>query len=151
MNRAACLAVLLVSVPSAVVLAQGYLQPSMIRTPSGLCLDLAGDFNHASPPPVGTHVIVATCDGSDAQRWNISMGDYQGMLMSIGGHSVGGDATHAALVAQTQSSRLIDAAIHVGGSCATTPVNAHAGDAVMIKPCNGSPEQRFDSSELARR
>lgn len=149
MNRAACIAVLIFSVSTSLVMAQGYLQPAMIRTPSGLCLDLEGDFSHAAPPPVGTHVIVATCDGSDSQRWGIAMGDYQGALQTIGGLSVGGDATQALLVPYTQSSRLSGVAIRMEGGCAATPVNAHSGHAVMIKPCNASPEQRFESTDLA--
>lgn len=63
---------------AAVADAQAALTETSIVGPGGLCVAVAPYAN--DPPPPGTRLVLAVCDGSDAQRFTMCLGDCQGEL-----------------------------------------------------------------------
>jgi hypothetical protein len=147
--RTRLLVALCISSVASIALAQGAIVRVTVQGPGGLCLAVQGRFTEASPPPPGTHVILATCDGSDAQRWGLGYGDYQGTLQSVGGHEIASDAAGAAvLTGFERHTRLRDGSIHARGGCLTSMAHPTSGDLLKVMRCDGRPEQHFAESRL---
>jgi hypothetical protein len=127
-------------------LAQGALVDTSIVGPGGLCLDVAGTFDAAHPPPAGTPLVLRACDGRDTQRWRYNVGDYEGDLIAFtfdtvvdrGGRAVLGDQDHGR--AAIGGGRLGLA----GGRCLASAMPPVAGAPLMAAQCDGSPGQHFE-------
>lgn len=127
--------------------AQTAANTGILVAPDGQCLDLAGAYNTRKPPPSGTAVVLASCDGRPSQRWTATFGDYNDI------RSVGGLFLVAALrgpagvtLAVHGSSRVTDLRMHretivSGSDCLTQPTAGVAR--FTLSPCSGAASQRW--------
>ncbi len=145
--------------------AQGWVSREVINAPGGLCLDLQGNFDRTARPPDGTSVVVCECNGREAQRWGVvgsESHDYESQprrLWSFSGTAFAGSGVVArgggAVIAGGEGdAHFVRDHIEItsqaaGGSAPTTLClatrNAHPspGERVLVRPCDGSPSQRF--------
>lgn len=123
---------------------------SGIMAQGRICLDLAGNFDDANPPPEGTRVIATDCSGRPSQRWETLYGDYD-YLLSVGSHrlvygfptprgetlNVGGPRSHHGRAPVYDDQRHVIATSDE--RCVT-----RSGIDVFVAPCSGSPEQEWE-------
>jgi hypothetical protein len=147
--RTRLLLALCITAVASVALAQSAIERVTVQGPGGLCLAVQGHFTEASPPPPGTHVVLATCDGSDTQRWGLGYGDIQGTLYALGRQEIGADASHAVVLTAFDSpASLRNGSIYTSRGCVTSTAHPTSGDLLKVMRCDGRPEQHFAESRL---
>jgi hypothetical protein len=138
--------------------AQSWVDHEIINAPGGLCLDLPGNFDRTARPPAGTSVVVSSCNGREAQRWGVvgsESHDYQRQprqLSSFAGGGIVARGGRAVIASDAGDAHYVREHIEIisrsAGALPTlclTTQNAHPvpGERVLVRPCDGSPTQRF--------
>lgn len=123
--------------------AQGAMVDTTIRGPGGLCLDVAGSFDVAHPPPDGTPVVLRPCDGRDTQRWRYCVGDCEGVLHAFTRSGVV-EASGRAVLGPGEASVGGERLVLAGGRCLASPIPPVPGAPLLAAQCDGSPGQDFE-------
>jgi hypothetical protein len=144
---------------AALTQAQTALTDVIVVGPGGLCVSVGAAYSHASPPPDGTPLVLATCDGSDAQRFALCGGDCADDLLFARQHIVA-ERGRAVVRSDAHPTALLrDGAVRfwmgTGGNeptrysalshCLTAPTPPVPGAVLMTRPCDGSAAQAFSS------
>lgn len=132
----------------AIALAQGGIREVTVNGPGGMCLAVLGNYGPSHLPPDGTPLVLAACDGADAQRFGLGYGDYEGSLIGLGGMVISARGNAVVLLnARSLEPRLRGGAIRVpaavGERCVTSAMPPRAGVPLALEPCDGGPAQAF--------
>lgn len=141
--------------------AQSWVDRELVHAPGGLCLDLQGNFDSTMRPPPGTALIVAVCNGRESQRWGVVGSESHGyedrprQLSSFAGSGIEARTGHAVIASGAGDADHVrdhieitsqSAAARPSLCLATATEHPAPGERVLVRPCDGSPSQRFTIS-----